>query len=177
LVTPALTREIRSHISQSSASGFYLLRRDVWLGKLLGSSRPSESSYGDTGSTWILRLGKKKGRWKRKVHEYWDMTHFNTEKIFSGELLHMSHPSVFSFIATVSSYSTLHAKELVRERGTIRFYNVFSKPVLKFLYIFFYQKGYIDGMHGFVFAGIMSLHSFLSWTQAWFLKRGLKRYS
>ena len=66
IVTPQLKKEILKYIDVFRCDGFYLRRQDFWGGKAL--------NYGETSKVKLLRLAKSKaGKWKRKVHEVWEV--------------------------------------------------------------------------------------------------------
>ena len=47
---------------------------------------------------------------------------------------------------------------------------IFFSP-LKFLYIYILKLGFLDGVHGFMMAAILSFHSYLSWSKQWLNQR------
>lgn len=161
VVPEALASEITNSSIYSKYSGFYVKRQDVWFGR--------ELKHGEFGNIYLLRLGRKnKGIWKRKVHEYWDI--WGNVSTLDNNLVHYPHPTVFDFISQINKYSQLHAKENMKERKKARFVNIFLYPLAKFVKSYIIKQGFRDGVHGFVGAGVMSFHSFLAWSRAYFQK-------
>ena len=63
LVSKELSEEIPTLRRDDTVDGYFIKRKDFFLGKAL--------NFGETGNIKLLRLGKKSaGSWKRKVHEY-----------------------------------------------------------------------------------------------------------
>src|SRR5581483_5472559 len=63
-IPKSLKNEILKNIKDQSINGFYIKRRDYFLGKAM--------KYGETGNIKLLRLARKNsGKWARKIHEYW----------------------------------------------------------------------------------------------------------
>lgn len=153
-----LASEIKNTLDKSSADGFYIKRKDFWQGKNL--------NYGEFGNSCLLRLAKRDGgKWVRAVHEHW-LINGNT-KTLKNHMLHLPHPTVADFINKINYYSQLHAQENFKEGKIANFWRVLFYPCGKFFYYYFLKWGFLDGVHGFVAAVIMSMHSFLSWGSLW----------
>ena len=157
-VSKALAEEIIEAIKSSEFSGYYLNRSDIWLGKkLIG---------GEWGTTKLLRLARKEaGKWERRVHESWDIK--GSTKALKSPLWHYPHKNMKAFVNQVAYYSELHASENLKEGKKASFSKVICYPLAKFFNNFFLRSGYKDGTRGFVFAIMMSFHSFLAWSKQW----------
>jgi len=146
-----LADEIKEGIKKDKANGFYFRRIDMFLGKWL--------SHGEISRLRILRLGKKGGgNWERKVDEIWKIK--GKTKTFRSPLLHYSHPALAEFLRSINERSTLNAREFYDEGKRLNLIE-WLKPPAKFLQNYFLRLGFLEGTQGFVFAVLMSLHSFL----------------
>lgn len=148
-----LALEISVLLSSSSMNfnGFYLSRDDFFINKSL--------KHGETGKVKILRLAKKDaGLWKRKVDEVWEIK--GKTFLLKNHLLHYSHLSLDQFLESINQRSTLNAEELFERGKKVRFFDWF-KPMGKFIVNYLFYCGFLDGINGFVFAVLMSFHSFL----------------
>ena len=173
-VTPALAGEIQKKgDSLKDINGFYLKRRDRFLGKWL--------RFGETASVRLLRLGRKDaGRWERPIHEMW-MIGGRTEEL-KNPILHYSHQSVDGMVEKLDRYSEIEAeyrfyktnkltKEQTNKKTKKSSNNKIIKiwllvemavfPAGKFMQNYFLRLGVLDGMEGFIHALMMSGHSFL----------------
>jgi len=154
VVSRELCLEIKKAIKASGNVGFYVKRKDFWMGKWLQG--------GESGGVWLLRLGRRRaGKWRRRVHETWEIE--GRVGKLGNVLLHYPHPGVGSFIKYVNFHSYLHALENEKEKKRVGTVKVIFYPIGKFVYNFWLRRGFRDGTHGFVAAVIMSLHSFLAW--------------
>lgn len=137
--------------SNNSANGFYFRRIDFFMGKWL--------KYGEIGSTRILRLARKgSGEWKRKVDEVWEVK--GKTEVFENPLLHYSHPTLLEFLSSINERSTINAEEFFNQGKKLSFWE-WLKPIVKFKLNYFLRLGFLEGTAGFVFAVLMSLHSFM----------------
>lgn len=154
VVTPELEKNIKRALSED-IDGYYLRRRDFFWGR--------ELKFGETRKVrndGLLRLIKKdSGSWLGNVHEV-----FHTAKKTSrldGFLDHYPHPTLKEFIADINTYSTLRARELYNRGNGTNLLEIIFLPVLKFIYNYFLNMGFLDGAPGFTYSFMMSFHSFL----------------
>ena len=148
-----LKNEILLTLNQKlqKTSVFYFKRDDFFMGKWL--------KHGETGNTKLLRMAKKgNGKWERKVDEVWKVS--GKSEIFKNHLKHYSHLSLVLFLETINHRSTLNAREFFTDGKKLNFFE-WWKPFLKFIQNYFFKFGFLDGVSGFVFAVLMSLHSFM----------------
>lgn len=151
-ISEKLRDEILSKIQSKNNSGFFLRRIDVMWGKKI--------LHGEVGELRLLRLARKDtGKWHGKVHEEWKIK--GTIGALSNPLIHTPHQSVKEFISGINIYSTLREEELMEKNTSSNFSTIILYPLAKFFQNYFLRKGYKDGVAGFIYAMIMSFHSFL----------------
>lgn len=163
-VPDALASEISSVVTDqiSNYDGFYLKRSDIMWGK--------ELHYGETRNLKLLRLAKKdRGIWEGRVHEVWKVKGRIGE--IEHRLLHYPHPTVAEFLLEINQYSDIRSKELYEKGIRAYWWSIILYPKMKFLVNYFLKRGFLDGIHGFVFAIIMSFHSFLVRGKLWLTQK------
>lgn len=167
-VSKSLAKEILLAIQNKNIDGYKIKRVDFRWGRKM--------KYGETGNTYLLRLARKsKGKWRRKVHEVWDIKG-NTGTLKS-ELLHCPEGNLFTLIKKITSYSKPHGMELVREKKNPKLAKILFYPIGKFTDNLIKKKAYKDGWQGILLAVIMSYHSFLGWSWAWWISKKQSKYS
>ena len=137
--------------ADNKINGYFLRRTDYFMGKWL--------KYGEIGKIRLLRLGRKNsGKWTRSVDEIWKISGrtFTTE----NHLLHYPHPDLNQFLTSINERSALNAREFFNQ-GQKNTFSDWLKPFFKFCQNYFFRLGFLDGLEGFVFCLLMSLHSFL----------------
>lgn len=160
VISEKLQKEIISTLASTTSMGFAFNRQDYFLGKLL--------RHGETANVRLVRLGKKgAGQWTRKVHEYWDIK--NVEKL-KNPIMHYPHKSLRAFVTSVNTMTQIHAAQNLSEGKKATIFKVIFWPLFKFVQNYIFRFGFLDGVHGFVFAVMMSFHSFLAWSNH-YLKR------
>lgn len=152
VISKELEREIINKISHSSAAGFFLRRVDKMWGRAI--------LHGESGSVSLLRLARRDlGKWKGRIHEKW-IINGKTEELLSP-LIHYPHQSIREFLGEIDEYTTIRAEELYEKKEKVTFFEIIAYPTGKFLQNYFLKKGYQDAVPGFLYAIMMSLHSFL----------------
>lgn len=151
-VSEKLRDEILKSIQKKGIQGFKIRRIDnIWNQKI---------EHGEGGSIELLRLARKdSGKWKGKVHETWKIT--GNCQVLSNALIHIPHASVSKFIKDIDEYSEIRAIELHETKTKSNAFYIIFYPASKFFINYFIKKGYRDGIPGFLYAMIMSMHSFL----------------
>lgn len=131
-------------------------RRDTFLNKKL--------QYGETGSTILLRAAKTKlgrGGWNRAVHEIWQVPSFRTTT--TQEILeHTPHTTISDFLQKLHIYSALEPKSRKKITKTRIIFELFTYPVGKFIFNYFWRNGWKDGFPGLVHALLMSYYSLIT---------------
>ncbi len=140
--------------------GFYIKRKDIMWGR--------ELKYGEAGNIKLLRLARKdSGKWIGKVHEVWKMN--GKTKDLNNPIVHYPHQSISEFLQEINFYTDLRAKELFEAGKKVNSLSILLYPKLKFVVNYFIKFGFMDRIPGFIYAIMMSLHSFLVRGKLWLL--------
>jgi glycosyltransferase involved in cell wall biosynthesis len=187
--------EIASAIAQSgSVAGYWINRRFFFLGRWL-----RHSYY----PNWNLRLFRHSlGRYERlteadtrsgdnEVHEHVIVQGPTARLRF--EMDHYAFPSIEVFIEKHNRYSNWEARVAVdkmlpassgalshkrverRRRLKLLSQRLPFRPLLRFLYVYIWQKGFLDGWDGYYFARLHATYEFLSVAKTYELRRRAQR--
>ena len=156
IITPELQIEIQKVLkSKDQNLGYYIKRRDIFWGRVL--------KYGELWNSYregIIRLFKKNsGLWEHPVHE--KFVHKGYFGVLNNYIDHYSHNGIKDFIENVNYYSTIRAKELLKKGKVSNIFQIFIYPIGKFTVNYLFKLGFLDGVEGFIYAFMMSFHSFL----------------
>ena len=147
-LSPKLVEEIE-RLDPKDVNGFFIKRKIIFLGKCVGQDK-------------VLRLARKgAGKWQRAVHETWVIK--GKTKTLKNYIIHDTAKNLSSYIEKMNFYSTLHAKENVKEGKRSNIFKIIFYPKAKFIQNLFLGRGILFSM-------LQSLHSFLSWTKLWELQ-------
>jgi len=174
--------------------GYWVNRRFFFLGRWL-----RHSYY----PNWNLRLFRHwLGRYEKltgadtrsgdnEVHEH-VVVHGPTARL-QVEMDHHAFPSVEVFIEKHNRYSNWEARVAAdnflgqssgdlshagverRRRLKTLSQRLFFRPLLRFLYIYIWEKGFLDGRDGYYFARLHAIYEFLSVAKTYELRRRRQR--
>ena len=190
---PEAEEEIRKIVTDPNQlhSGYWINRRYFFLGK------PLKHAY---FPNWNLRLFKHKlGRYEKitdlsthsgdhEIHEH-VVVRGNTGKLKSI-MDHYAFPTIDSFVekhnrysnweAVVESSTTDDDSALQHDavKGKRRLRRIFRKlpfrPTLRFIYVYLWQGGILDGWRGYVFSRLHAQYEYLSAAKAKAILRSRK---
>ena len=190
---PEAEEEIRKIVSNPDQkhSGYWINRRYFFLGK------PLKHAY---FPNWNLRLFiHKLGRYEKitdlttdsgdhEIHEH--VVVKGTTGKLNSIMDHHAFPTIDSFVEKHNRYSNWEAvvESSARDdesalqhdavKGKRRLRRIFRKlpfrPTLRFVYVYFWQGGMLDGWPGYVFARLHAQYEFLSLAKAKAILRSRK---
>lgn len=103
----------------------------------------------------------------RLVHEGYEVAGISGR--LKGVLFHYAFESIYHHVAKINRYTSLDcSQKMVRLRNTkIRWYHFVFNPLSKFLRMFLVNKGYKDGIQGFILAIFSAFSTQLLYTKVW----------
>jgi glycosyltransferase involved in cell wall biosynthesis len=168
-VSPGLAEEIRTAIVDPSAvSGYWLPRKNLFLGRWIrhGGFYPDPK----------LRLFRR-GHGFVTGHDPHDRCELKPEapqptRQFKNALVHYTYPNLTLYLGHMNRYSSLGAQlAIVNGHRSFSFINIVLRPLLTFVYNYFFRLGFLDGREGL----LLHLYhaSYVSWkySKAWELSR------
>jgi len=163
IVSKDLKNEVLTVIVEDTdKDGYYIRRRDFIWGR--------ELKHGEISGIKLLRLAKKRGgKWVGKVHERWNIKGYLGN--IKTPLIHRPHSNLKEFIAEINFYTSLRAEELKEAGVKVSIVSIIIFPIGKFLFNYILRLGFLDGVEGFIFAIMMSFHSFLVRGKLWMLEK------
>jgi glycosyltransferase involved in cell wall biosynthesis len=159
-VSPELASSIRSLLNsgQSPAfAGYRMNRRNLYLKRWL-----KRSGYYPDPKLRLIKRGAAEFE-LRAVHE--DMKMPGKVGHLNGDLVHHAYPTLEGFIEHANRYSSLGA-QMETEKGPVGFsvLNIVLRPLVRFLYSYFFRLGFLDGREGLLV--LMTHASYVSWKYA-----------
>lgn len=163
--TPELAAEIRQAIDKpANRSAFRVPRRNFFLGK--------EIRHGGWGSDRPVRLFRKELRYNASlVHEHVNVTGETGE--LRNAVLHYTYTSLDQYFEKFNRYSRWWAEQnhARGRRGSAA--AVLFKPPARFVSMFLFRGGFLDGAHGLVLASLAAASVMAKYARLW--ERSLRR--
>jgi glycosyltransferase involved in cell wall biosynthesis len=176
-LTPALRSEIRSKLTRNTRiQGYYVNRLVIFMGKPI--------RHGGLYPSWNLRLFRRgMARYEeRAVHEH--MVCAGPTDYLHAEMLHLRRESLSRYLEKHIRYAELESEEWVKwrkgestmESSTSLFKDVLAlrqwvrrnvwprlpgRPLWRFMYMFFFRFGFMDGLPGWHLARLMACYEYM----------------
>ena len=167
-------RRVTSAGGSTPINGYFVARRNFFLGRWIrhGGFYPDRKLR-------LFRRGTAEFV-ERAVHE--TMRVNGPTATLSGDLIHNAYPTLAGYIETMNRYSTLAAEVLIREhrvRCSVLwfFVNVRQRPVLNFIWNYFFRGGFLDGREGFLLHWYHNVYVSWKYAKAWEVFRQRDRSS
>jgi glycosyltransferase involved in cell wall biosynthesis len=178
---PEAEEEIRRIVSQpGDTAGYWINRRFLFMDRWL-----RHAYY----PNWNLRLFKHRlGRFERltdeetesgdiEIHEHL-VVDGKTDRLTS-EMAHYAFPTVTTFIEKHNRYASWEAHVLVQphtsgEKQPVKWHRRITlpcRPLLRFLYVYIWQRGFLDGAEGYYFARLHGVYELLTAAKTHELRR------
>jgi glycosyltransferase involved in cell wall biosynthesis len=130
---------------------------------------------------WIKHSGWYPGRVVRIFNKNTATFNFNAvhEHLLttgeSGELIndleHYTDPTVSHYFVKFNNYTSLAAKDLIKKGKKFHFSDLFLRPAVIFIKMYFIKLGFMDGIQGFMLAAFSSAYVFTKYSKFWELSR------
>ena len=160
-ITPELKTEILK-LSPGNFAGYKIRRKNFLLGKEITSC--------GWGNDYQLRLFKKEKTdlTDRLVHEGFTVD----GKIgkLKNPMLHYTFSSFTEYFNKINYYTSLKAEELVKQKGKIGGWTIFSHTVSAFILFFINKRGFKDGVRGLIISLLHSVSTMLNYIKLWELQ-------
>ncbi len=119
----------------------------------------------------VRLYNRKKARWVGEfVHETVEVS--GRVGALKGDLLHFTCRSFSEHLATIDRYTTLAAKQIVAQGKRVGIGNLVVSPLWTFFRTYVIQRGFLDGVEGWVIAQMAAFYVFSKYLKARTMSRG-----
>jgi glycosyltransferase involved in cell wall biosynthesis len=168
VVSPELAQEIKDAVSKNlDINGYELLRVVYYWGKFWRK--------GGWYPEYRLRLIRKSATQWGGTNPHEKAIVSGLTKRLNGELWHYTYDDLFDQISTLNKFSSTAALEIKKESKKISRFNIFFRPLTRFIKFYFTKKGYREGLSGLIVAIIEAFSTFLKYSKAWEIEESKKR--
>lgn len=164
LVTPELADEIKQAIKDETKSGYFLARKNIFLGRWIKSC-----GWWPDYNIRLFRVGI--AYWPRGIHDTIKIEDKRRVGYLKNPLVHNSYLSLEQYFYKFDFYTDQLAYQEYEKgiKSSILNFCIQSifKPPLWFLRKFFILKGYRDGFYGFFISFSSALVIFVTYAKLW----------
>lgn len=158
-VTTELAREMSTAIANTQYQGYYLPRKNMFLGKWI--------QHCGWANDFTLRLFQKacSQMEEREVHEK-VLVSGNVGKL-SAYIEHYSHQDLTDYLLKTNHYATLAAAQMTKDGRRASLTSLLFNPCYAFIKIYLLKQGFRDGIRGFMIAVLFGFSTFLKYAKLW----------
>lgn len=163
-VTPGLAREIFDLLERGpNANNYWIRRRNLFLDRLI-----RHSGWSTDKVVRLVRRGVARYP-RRRVHA--DIRPEGAAPILENPLLHYTFRSLGQYLEKLHRYAEWGAADAYRKGKRPGAVELFLRPVWRFVRMYVFQAGFLDGRHGLVLCTLQAYGVFLKWAKLWEWRR------
>jgi glycosyltransferase involved in cell wall biosynthesis len=149
--------------TEDPADAFAFARKNLFLGRWI-----KHGGFWPDPKVRLFRRGVARVE-NRAVHETVKVQYAGK---LNGAIIHHSYPTLSDYIEHMNRYSSLGA-EMVVAKGKVRFsfINIVLRPLLTFIYNYFFRLGFLDGREGLLLHLYHAVYVSWKYAKAWELSR------
>jgi glycosyltransferase involved in cell wall biosynthesis len=163
-ISPELAREIMQRVETDAGKydGYIIHRRTFYLGRWI--------MHGGWVPDYEIRLFKKSmGAFKGGLH---------AKVVVQGKVgtlknfyFHYNYKDIADQIDTINNYSDTAARDMIAAGRKFSLIDLILRPPFRFIKEYFFKRGFMDGMPGFVIALSTVYYVFIKYAKLWELQR------
>ncbi|HEU5250443.1 MAG TPA: glycosyltransferase family 2 protein [Thermoanaerobaculia bacterium] len=163
-VMPALAREIVDLLERGPSADYYSIRRrNLFLDRLI-----RHSGWSTDKVVRLVRRGAARYP-KRRVHA--DIRPEGHVPTLDHALLHYTFRSLGQYLEKLHRYAEWGAADAYRKGKRPGAIPLFFRPAWRFVRMYVFQAGFLDGRHGLVLCTLQAYGVFLKWAKLWEWRR------
>ena len=164
-VTPDLQARIKKILQEGTdRDGFYVKRMTVFFGKLI--------KHCGWHREYLVRFWRAdKGLYAdRSVHS--DVVLKGKAGRINEHIIHDTYKSFADYMEKFDRYTTWAANDLNKKGVKPTLWHLWCKPLLRFIKMYFFNHGFLDGKHGFILCKLAAYSVFMKYAKVWEMRRG-----
>ncbi len=163
-VTEELKNDIKKIFDDGNFNkgGYKIQRRTFFINKWI--------KYGGWGNDYQYRLISKSHILFLHNHDaHWSLKSDYPFEFINSYINHFTYDNIYDYIGRMNIYSSLDVKTKFQSNPEliIKKRNIIFNPIAEFVKMFFFAKGYKDGVQGFILASFSAIHKFTAYLKMW----------
>ncbi len=141
--------------------GYYIARKVFALGRWV--------EHGGWFPDWQFRLARKDAIVPEYQEIHGNFTTHGSKGRLAGLLYHYTYETISEHMRKMNDQTSLHVSNKLKHNPhvVVRWYKIVLSPLSYFIRMFIIQKGYKDGMEGFILAVNSAIYTLLVYAKMW----------
>jgi glycosyltransferase involved in cell wall biosynthesis len=162
--TPMLAVEVRRVIDSEACAGYWVPRRNYIFGHLM-----RHTGWSPDYQPRLLNVSRCRWDPAHPVHEL--VIFDGPDGHLHNTLTHYNYDSLGQFIDKQDRYTTIAARQLLREGKRTRLRSFIGQPARELYRRFVGLQGYRDGVHGLLLSVLLAYYQWLTYVKLWRMQR------
>ncbi|MBP2654182.1 MAG: glycosyl transferase [Firmicutes bacterium] len=161
-ITPELAAEIKSTVRAGTEAGYYIPRRNRFMGRWI-------KSCGWSPDLSLRLFIRNAANYTGIVHEslHIDGKVGRLKNCFE----HLAYTNLEQYLQKMNNYTTLAARGLQEKGKTTCALEIAFRPVFAFIKMYILRKGFTEGLEGFIISVLSAVYVFLKYGKLYYLQR------
>ena len=108
---------------------------------------------------------RNKAKWTGQIHEKLEFDTNISVGMLKGESLHYSYYSISEHISKMNGFTDISSHELFTNGKRCSIFKLIFKTKLKFLSVYFWKLGFLDGYYGLIIAVLSAMSEFVKFSK------------
>ena len=159
-LSPELIGEIQEAVcNPGNVVGFFFPRRSFYLGRWI--------YHGDWYPDHQLRLFKRGcGQWQG-TNPHGRVIVDGKTNCMKHDIYHFNYKNFSHQLKTIDNYSNIFADVMIEKNKGFSLFQLFFRPLCKFIKVYFIKMGFLDGLPGFILAVSNAFYIFVKYVKLW----------
>jgi len=141
------------------ADGYFIARRSHYLGRWI-----NHSGWYPNSNVRFFR--KEKGRWGG-INPHDSITVDGKTGAIDGDILHFPYRDIAHNISTINNFTDILAREMYDRGKRANLFDLALRPHLTFFKKYVLNKGFLDGIPGFIICSLTAYYVFFKYAKLW----------
>ncbi|MDY6793032.1 MAG: glycosyltransferase family 2 protein [Thermodesulfobacteriota bacterium] len=167
-ISPKLAKEMMQRIETDNGKydGYIIHRRTFYLGRWI--------MHGGWVPDYEIRLFRKsKGAFEGGLHA--KVSVCGKVGTLTNFYFHYNYKDIADQIDTINNYSDTAARDMIAESRRFSYIDLIFRPPFRFIKEYFFKRGFMDGLPGFVIAVSTVYYVFIKYAKLWELKNNPRK--
>jgi glycosyltransferase involved in cell wall biosynthesis len=157
-----LTEELAKSILLAKASAELKFYRFNRLTNYCGKWIRHSGWYPDSK---VRLFDRKKAKWTGQIHEKLMFDKEIKVGFLNGELLHYSYYNISEHVSRMNTFTDIASVDMFDKKKKCSFFKLIFKTKIKFLSVYFWKLGFLDGYYGFIIAILSAMSEFVKYSK------------
>jgi glycosyltransferase involved in cell wall biosynthesis len=118
----------------------------------------------------VSLFDRRQGIYQSGMADVHEDVQFKVTGLLSGHVLHFAYPNFSLALKKLNRYTDLEAQGRLEKGAKAGFYGILFRPAERFVKNYFFKRGFLDGIQGFLYCFLSAFYAFVTGVKIWELE-------